>query len=200
MAQSGDQRSVTTDALHTLGTKIGPDEHRDAIHLAVEPAVASGTVFPGQHVGRLVDGRYSPQATKLVGIVDPFLKDTVYPGERFWLIVYPRQITSLRHVWEHPDFPTSLGTVEPAAQSPARPATTVAESHAALEAVAVDAGLDYAALIEGANRFLDQGRYLIEGGRWDGFRIPDDFWWHFERVTGRRVPEGERGNFFSCSC
>lgn len=52
---SADKRTVTTDALETLGSIIGPDEKRDAIHLAVEPAVAAERLYPGQDVG-LLDG------------------------------------------------------------------------------------------------------------------------------------------------
>ena len=35
-----DKRKVSTDALETLGTLIGSDEKRDAIHLAVIPCEA----------------------------------------------------------------------------------------------------------------------------------------------------------------
>ena len=112
-----DKRSVSTDALETLGTIIGPGEARDAIHLAVEPVVAGERLKPGENVGLGPDGKaYSPETgltfpgcrqVKALGIVDPFLKAPVKAGEMFWLVVYPRQIRSLRHVWEHPDFPAS---------------------------------------------------------------------------------------------
>lgn len=110
---SVDKRAVHTDALETLGTIHTREEHRDAIHLAVEPIEAGMWLHPGEHV-KLIDGKahrifkYSDGA---VGIVDPFLRDIVEPGQKFWLVVYPRMITSLRHVWEHPAFPTAL--VEP---------------------------------------------------------------------------------------
>lgn len=107
---SADNRSTHTDALATLGTIINAGEKRDAIHLAVEPVIAGEDLFPGEHIG-LVDGnafRHNGDSLdskiKLLGIVDPFLDMPVAKGERFWLIVYPRQITSLRHVWAHPDF------------------------------------------------------------------------------------------------
>lgn len=109
---AADSRSTHTDALATLGTIIKEGEKRDAIHLGVDPAIAACQLFPGMHVGFASDGkatrstRENPEI-KPVGIVDPFLKAPVAPGQRFWLIVYPRQITSLRHVWEHPDFPES---------------------------------------------------------------------------------------------
>ena len=102
----GDKRSVATDALETLGTIITDKEKRDAIHLAVENAVAAHTLYAGQDVG-LVEGMATVHAEKLLGIVDPFVKGPIQRGERFWLVVYPRQIHSLRHVWTHPDFPES---------------------------------------------------------------------------------------------
>src|SRR5690348_4912807 len=99
---SADKRSTHTDALATLGTII-EDGGRDAIHLAVEPIEAGEQLYPGQHIG-IVDGKASTKAKKKLGIVDPFIDGFVPKGQKFWLIVYPRQITSLRHVWEHPDF------------------------------------------------------------------------------------------------
>lgn len=110
---AADSRSTHTDALATLGTILKPGEKRDAIHLGVEPCIAKETLKPGAHVGFWEDGKCVnvfegiPCSPKPVGIVDPFLEKPVLPGESFWLIVYPRQITSLRHVWEHPDFPDS---------------------------------------------------------------------------------------------
>lgn len=98
-----DKRSVHTDALETLGTIIGDDEHRDAIHLAVEPVEAGEWLVPGQDIS-LVNGKAFNRTGKHVGIVDPFLKEPIAPGQKFWLVVYPRMITSLRHVWTHPSF------------------------------------------------------------------------------------------------
>jgi len=102
---SADTRSTHTDALASLGTIINPSEKRDAIHLAVEPVIAGENMYPGDHI-KLVGGvamKTGPNTG--LGIVDPFLTLPVAKGERFWLVVYPRQITSLRHVWAHPAFP-----------------------------------------------------------------------------------------------
>lgn len=89
---SGDKRTVSTDALDTLGMIIGEAQARDAIHLAVEPVTAAQQLYPGQHVG-FVYGGVGP-CDLPIGIVDPFLPGVVHQGQRFWLVVYPRQITS----------------------------------------------------------------------------------------------------------
>lgn len=104
---SADKRSVHTDALETLGMIHFKPEARDAIHLAVEPIEAGEDLLPGSHVNIDVDGKAYLRCPQTgVGIVDPFLPHYgVKRGQRFWLVVYPRMITSLRHVWEHPDFP-----------------------------------------------------------------------------------------------
>lgn len=106
-----DKRSVSTDALETLGTIHTHEEHRDAIHLGVEPVEAGEHLNPSEHIGIGPDGKaYSTVDScvysniKALGIADPFLTSAINPGDKFWLVVYPRQITSLRHVWTHPDF------------------------------------------------------------------------------------------------
>lgn len=92
----------------TLGELITSPAGRDAIHIAVAPVTAADYLEPGQHVGFCCKGNTTLVAaledTELIGIVDPFLKARVEPGQQFWLFLYPNTITSLRHVWSHPAF------------------------------------------------------------------------------------------------
>ena len=107
-----DIRTPSTDALETLGMIHFKTEKRDAIHLAVEPVEAGQAMAPGTHIG-IVQGVAWPTGHKLClgtvvpyhGIVDPFLPRLVRKGEKFWFVMAPRMVQSLRHVWEHPDFP-----------------------------------------------------------------------------------------------
>lgn len=109
-------RTPSTDALETLGMVHFKPEHRDAIHLAVEPVTAGMILAPGEKIGILYGVAYPAGSMQMIdanldgkvpcqGIVDPFLPRNVARGERFWFIMNPRMVTSLRHVWTHPDFP-----------------------------------------------------------------------------------------------
>lgn len=92
-----------------LGSLIVDGERRrDAVHIAVAPVTASERLSPGQHVGFVSEGDVETVgvAETPIGIVDPFLREPVQPGERFWLFLYPNTITGLRHVWTHPAFQT----------------------------------------------------------------------------------------------
>lgn len=194
---SADSRPVTTDALETLGSIISEKEKRDAIHLAVEPVIAAHLLQPGDDVGLLPDGSATTEGVKFLGIVDPFLKEPVAEGERFWLVVYPRQITSLRHVWEHPLFPASGETT-------AAPQYSASEQW--IRRFADRVSLHYGVLMEGAADWVRSkegggwGEYLCFGGLLEGESVPDEFWTHYDAVTGNVTPEDKRGSFFTCSC
>jgi hypothetical protein len=89
------------------------DRRRDAIHIAVAPVMAAERLLPGQHVG-LVSGDTehvgAMEPNRCLGIVDPFLRQPVEEGQRFWLFLYPNTITSLRHYWAHPAFTAAVAT------------------------------------------------------------------------------------------
>lgn len=59
-------------------------------------------------------------------------------------------------------------------------------------------GLTYDGLMQGAEEWEDSEEYLIRGGLLEGKSVPDEFWDHYEKVTGVSVTR--RGSFFSCSC
>lgn len=195
---SAEKRKVSTDALETLGTII-QGGGRDAIHLAVEPVIAGHTLYPGAHVGisggeaySNLDKAHPPFVEKHLGIVDPFLKEPVRPGEMFWLVVYPRQITSLRHVWDHPDFPTeeerNIG--ERVADK------LLGGSEQWIRDYASSLGISYERLMSGARNYQDKGDFLSLGDNEE--YLDDRFWEHWEKVTGNKT--GNTGSFFTCSC
>lgn len=87
-----------------IGHLIEGQAFRDAIHVAVAPVEAGEDLPPGQRVALHSGKAYADVWEKCIGIVDPFLKELVQKGERFWLFLYPGSIESLRHVWTHPAF------------------------------------------------------------------------------------------------
>lgn len=89
-----------------LGKRPAPDARRDAVHVAILPAIAGMKLFPGAEVRQLADGRWIRTIGEpSTGIVDPFLKLSVQEDEPFWLLLHPGSITSLTHDWDHPDIP-----------------------------------------------------------------------------------------------
>lgn len=192
---SADKRSVHTDALATLGKIIDEGAGRDAIHVAVEPVMAGEKLYPGQDIG-IVNGK-AFKSVDLVGIVDPFLKNTVMPGEWFWLLVYPRTITSLRHVWSHPAF-TDKESKENINVMPDK-AVSEAWLRSFCENNDCPAYDTVMRAIEGRDEqsYFDE-EYLHFDGLDAHGEIPDEFWDHVEIVTGKRITM--RSKWFSCSC
>jgi hypothetical protein len=202
---NSDNRKVSTDALETLGTIIDERAGRDAIHLAVEPAIAACPLRPGQDVGFMPGGTDVGPCDNPVGIVDPFLKQFLKKGDRFWLVVYPRQITSLRHVWTHPRFPECpmLGIEMKSPSTKEKSEAWLRDfcDHAncpsyerVMAAIEVDQeGSEYG---YGGSE-LDEDCLLFRGSDAHG-EIPPEFWDHVKNVTGRE-PRA-RAKYFTCGC
>lgn len=179
-----------------LGQLLTGNEQRDAIHIAVAPVVANEKLYPGQEIG-FVDNRQTKvgPSKSPIGIVDPFLKGPVFQDEKFWLWLTPYTIQSLRHEWTHPAF-TAQAPLDTLEKYDAKLSASVKW----IENFADNNDVEYDQLIDGAARFIRTGDYLIDGGRWEGNYIPDEFWDHYEIVTGTKVNPANKDNFFSCSC
>ena len=191
------KHTVTTDALYTLGTIIDETAERDAIHLAVEPMIAGEYLVRGQRIR--IEGKFAFDAMDrepdAVAIVDPFLdEEGVSKGQRFWAIVLPRTITSLRHVWSHPAFPEAGAVAAPA------PTNSKEASKAWITTFANSVGMTYDTLMDGAERYVKRGDYVTGGSELEGEYVPDEFWFHYCHVTGKEVPADQQDNFFSCAC
>jgi hypothetical protein len=221
-------RAVHTDALATLGTApLGADARRDAIHIAVEPVEAGERLLPGSHITVVKGVAYNadPEDEEPpLGIVDPFLTKPLRKGQRFWFLMYPRMVTSLRHVWAHPAFPDEEGTpavVPPADHSLAAQVDRAMEAKAASERWLRDyiansdfSGWSYEEVLEVAHggsagkkdadgypeygSISHRGSYILTYGSDSYGSIPDEFWDHIEVVTGKKV--AHRAEYFSCSC
>lgn len=206
-----DKRSVTTDALETLGTLIDSTQKRDAIHLAVEPVQAGERLEPGTHI-TVTDGiAMSADEDEALGIVDPFLKYPVRKGQWFWFVMYPRMVHSLRHVWTHPAFPDVKQETIDELRDLER-VKNKQESQKWLQEFCDLNGPGYATVME----LLDKGslpspdsEYYGSGGEYSKDylhfngsdahgEIPPEFWIHAENVLGRKLKYHPQ--YFSCSC
>ena len=173
------------DALQTLGKKISSDEMKDAVHVAVLPIEAGADLRPGDHIG-IKEGKARVLADS-VGIVDPFLEKNVRAGEWFWLMLYPRTITSLRHEWTHPSIET-------------QPVPSAYET--SMEFLKRYCSENYdtpslGALLEAVKRG-DGDEYLYISGEDAHGDIPSEIWDHVENVLGERITD--RPKYYSCGC
>ncbi len=188
-------RKVSTDALETLGQIIDETQKRDAIHLAVEPVQAAEDLMPGQRI-TIIDG-LAFRATLIkdaLGIVDPFLTTPVKKGQRFWFVMNPREVTSLRHVWTHPAFDVEMQTD---IERHNKAQVTKAASEEWLRNFCITADCpDYETTLEAAANCDDEYLHFDEIDAHGD--IPPEFWDHVEIVIGRKVKV--RAEFFSCSC
>jgi hypothetical protein len=198
---------ATKDATATMGSILPDDiDGRDAVHVAVLAVTAGYRLAPGQDVGLLEERRKGEPLVGMsetpIGIVDPFLKMMVAPGQRFWLFLYPRTITSLRHQWTHPAFGDEAAQ---ASRPYATPASKLASEQWLRDFVKRSDCPPYEDVIatingERGDGYANDGEYLHFDGQDAHGEIPPEFWDHVEVVTERAIPKHKRPLYFSCSC
>jgi hypothetical protein len=181
-----------------MGTILTDDVGgRDAVHVAVVSVTATGRLTPGQHIGfKGTPGDNAPAGIvdEPIGIVDPFLDAAVQAGQRFWLYLYPRTITSLRHNWTHPKFADAV-----AGQAYAPPSAKLASEQWLRTFIEHADCPGYEQVIGEAVRAADNGEeYVFFSGQDAHGDIPPEFWDHLAVVTGRKFDH--RPEWFSCSC
>jgi len=190
------ERPVATDALETLGTIIDDKQKRDAIHLAVEPVIAGMRLRPGEHI-TVINGvaKAADKDEGALGIVDPFLMRNVREGERFWFVMYPRMVHSLRHVWTHPAFADEPGV---SASQPATPSWTKADSEKWLREFIDHADCPAYEEVMDSIQHGGLNEHSLHMGDSARGEIPPEFWRHAEIVLGRNLQY--HPTMFSCSC
>ncbi len=83
-------------------------DHRDAVHVAVLPAVAGENLTPGDPVSLCtVNGKFHAYAKGVpCGVVSPFLRlkgvTNIRQGRPCWVLMEQGTIEHLRHTWTHP--------------------------------------------------------------------------------------------------
>lgn len=151
--------------------------YKDAIHIAVLSVTCNSPVNPGQNVG--IEGENIISLNNhFIRIVDPFLKEKVKPGKKFWLLLYPNTITSLRHEWTHPIFEKE-------------------ESVKYLQNVADQLGVSYLTLISSLITDNYKGSFRININNTE---LEPEIWSHLKITTGVDIPEEKRITFFKCAC
>ncbi len=189
------KRSVTTDALETLGTIIDDQQKRDAIHLAVEPVVVGDEDHtPGCHV-TVRDGisyRIPSGHASALGIIDPFLDRTadIKKGDRVWFVMYPRTVHSLRHVWTHPAFRDEVAVALDQATAERR-----AEAERWIRAYLEEEGFDYGHIMRQVAAMITDD---INSGSGSDFHPSGEFWAHAEIAIGVKLVH--RPDYFKCGC
>jgi hypothetical protein len=193
---------MAKDAVATMGT-ILPVEvcGRDAVHVAVIAVRANSLMSPGNHVGFASNNdKNLPEpivghVMDTIGIVDPFLTAPVKRGEKFWLYLYPRTITSLRYNWTHPAFPDEVKT-DGVYTTPSHKL----ESEVWMTNFAGQYNMFAHEMVEGARKWVLFGDSFCDGDTFEGESVPDEFWDHYENITGTKVPRNKKYSFFACSC
>ena len=188
-----------------LGCLVGPEQQRDAVHVAVAPVTASEELKPGQHIG-LADPKNtelaSSTAAMLIGIVDPYLKANVLEGERFLMWLYPNSVTGMRHEWQHPAF-FIADVIKNQDTEYNKNQKQKVKSVKFIEEFAEEIGQSYDGLLEDAENYAKRGITATDNSQdYENMSHDDwtEFWEHFSNVTGIEVDDDTSGAPYHCSC
>ena len=168
-----------------LGKLLEKTEGRDAVHVAICPVQAGQQLKPGEHIS--VKNGLAYNYGKHIGIVDPFLETNVKRGDKFYIVLYPNSITTLRHVWTHPDFEPEVENTDYDIE--------------VLKLAATQCSLSYDFFLDSLNSYAEFGSYQ-HMGEFESYQNVLDWnevWQSWSNVTGKPVPE-EAWCPFTCSC
>lgn len=194
------------DAVETMG-KILPDEipvgARDAVHVAVIAATAGETLWAMGDVS--YENGIACTEGKHIGIVDPFLDGKVKRGQKFWLFLYPRTITGLKHVWEHPDFKEETAPVGKKVRTEADVTAAREKAEECLHQWAGNHGVEYTSMMRKIKECInDEGElddYIDLGtGSSEEIDDPEEFWTNVGLVLNVDIKDKTQITYFSCSC
>ncbi len=193
------------DATATMGTVLMPGTMgKDAVHVAVVACEASTNLEVGAAVAishRDADAPLAFIANRKdsIGIVDPFIDDRfIKAGQRFWLYLFPRTITGLRHVWTHPAFDgVSDGSY-------ASPSQRLASEKWLKDWCRANDCPSYGTVLGRVLEWIDEGKdnvdFLYFYGQDAHAEIPPEFWVHMSVVTGHTIVGHDLPKYFQCSC
>lgn len=176
-----------------LGQTPPTTADRDATHVAVVPVEAVTEMEPGSHCTVLPNGK-AALGGETIGIVDPFLRHKVKKGERFYLCLYPRSVTGLRHVYSHPALDAALGGVADRKQASEQ---WLRQFCASADCPGYETTIGLAVRHGQCGGEYDD-EYLFFRDMDAHGEIPPEFWEHLEVVSGQKMTH--RATHFTCSC
>lgn len=193
-----------------FGQLIKGEVQRDAIHIACVPVVAMETLVPGQFIVLCEDTKDQVKPALRdslgMGIVDPFLTQKVYAGDRFWCWLKPGSVTGMRHHFNHPLFPDEFNTTNRIDSTKNTPTAISSEkqkikdySEKWLRNFCDSYDLDFEYVINEAST----GGSICAGEEWDydDDHDIDTFWTHLEVYLGRSFSHNERDTLqWRCAC
>lgn len=189
---------VKQDTQKLVGSILEESAERDAIHVAVAPVIAGQKLWAGAKIGfshdNVVMEEESLFGLKAIGIVDPFLQTSIEEGQRFFMFLNPGTVTTMKHYWEHPSFPSESNKINLEKKS----------SEEWLRAFANKQHFDYNDMLSEAQDsdgcIVAFGQDLHSSEELDPGDF-DLFWQHISVVTERTFDQVHRQSVaWSCSC
>lgn len=184
-----------------IGSVITGKQFRDAIHIPIAPITAGMDLNPGDSI-IVANSGIAMLATDdqyAVGVIDPFLKNTVIKGQTVWLFLNPGSVISLRHDWVHSAFVT-----DDMREESKQWLINFCNTHDCPSYDTVMNGIQGKFYLDDEDtKYYANGGYInddyLHFNSVDAHSsIPDEFWEHVEVVLGKRPKY--RPKYFSCSC
>lgn len=172
-----------------LGELLKGGEERDAIHIAILPVTAGDYIAPGQRIYVKPDG-WANASGNPNAVADPFLPGQVYPGQKFYALLFPYTIESLRHEWVHPEFPK------------AQDSSSWSGAEAWLREFADDHYVGFDEMMKAADDLVKGHSDTMDicFGMDVDYSERIEFWEHYGQLRNQFIPNSVREEYFSCSC